>query len=64
MYLFWGPHRGKVSFHSRVPTNYSLPTYMSDAVVKEMFNGWDLNKLKNEETLKGSDGIWPIDIFL
>ncbi|XP_013885973.1 guanine nucleotide-binding protein-like 3 [Austrofundulus limnaeus] len=43
----------KVSFHSRVPTNYSPPTYMSDVVVTEMFNGWDINKLKNEETLKG-----------
>ncbi|XP_054472289.1 guanine nucleotide-binding protein-like 3 [Anoplopoma fimbria] len=45
----------KVSYHCKAPENPSLPAYMSDAVVAEMQNGWDLNNLKtaNEETLKG-----------
>ncbi|KAF1391437.1 hypothetical protein PFLUV_G00042110 [Perca fluviatilis] len=45
----------KMSYHCKAPENHSLPTYMSDAVVAEMRNGWDLNNLKtgNEETLKG-----------
>ncbi|XP_033483165.1 guanine nucleotide-binding protein-like 3 [Epinephelus lanceolatus] len=45
----------KLSYHCKAPQNHSLPSYMSDAVVAEMQNGWDLNTLKtaNEETLKG-----------
>ncbi|XP_040058638.2 guanine nucleotide-binding protein-like 3 [Gasterosteus aculeatus] len=45
----------KISYHCKVPENPRLPAYMSDAVVTEMQNGWDLNILKtgNEETLKG-----------
>uniref|UniRef100_A0A3Q1EHQ4 Guanine nucleotide-binding protein-like 3 n=1 Tax=Acanthochromis polyacanthus TaxID=80966 RepID=A0A3Q1EHQ4_9TELE len=45
----------KLSYHCKAPENHSLPAYMSDAVVAEMQNSWDLNKLKagNEETLKG-----------
>ncbi|XP_037535584.1 guanine nucleotide-binding protein-like 3 [Nematolebias whitei] len=45
----------KLSYHCRVPPNYSPPPYMSDAVVTEMRAGWDLNKVKlgNVETLKG-----------
>ncbi|XP_040890539.1 guanine nucleotide-binding protein-like 3 [Toxotes jaculatrix] len=45
----------KLSYHCKPPENGSLPSYLSDAVVSEMQNGWDLTKLKmgNEETLKG-----------
>ncbi|XP_028262957.1 guanine nucleotide-binding protein-like 3 [Parambassis ranga] len=45
----------KLSYHCKPPGNHSLPTYLSDSVVTEMQNSWDLNKLKagNEETLKG-----------
>ncbi|XP_017290077.1 guanine nucleotide-binding protein-like 3 [Kryptolebias marmoratus] len=45
----------KLSYHCRVPPNYSLPAYMSDDVVTEARSGWDLKKVKlgNEETLKG-----------
>uniref|UniRef100_A0AAQ4QLP4 Guanine nucleotide-binding protein-like 3 n=1 Tax=Gasterosteus aculeatus aculeatus TaxID=481459 RepID=A0AAQ4QLP4_GASAC len=48
----------KISYHCKVPENPRLPAYMSDAVVTEMQNGWDLNILKtgNEETLKGNVG--------
>ncbi|KAE8298171.1 Guanine nucleotide-binding protein-like 3 Nucleostemin-like protein [Larimichthys crocea] len=44
----------KLSYHCKVQENRSLPAYMSEAVVAEMQNGWDLNKLKtgNKETLK------------
>ncbi|XP_041813095.1 guanine nucleotide-binding protein-like 3 [Chelmon rostratus] len=45
----------KMSYHCKPQENHSLPAYMSDAVVAEMQNGWNLNQLKkgNEETLKG-----------
>lgn len=45
----------KMSYHCKAAENHSLPAYLSDTVVAEMQNGWDLNKLKtgNEETLKG-----------
>ncbi|CAN9512347.1 unnamed protein product [Ophioblennius macclurei] len=45
----------KLSYHCRIPAGHSLPSYLSDTVVTEMQNGWDLEKLKsgNEETLKG-----------
>ncbi|XP_047203020.1 guanine nucleotide-binding protein-like 3 [Girardinichthys multiradiatus] len=45
----------KLSYHCKVPGSYSLPSYMTDAVVTEMQNGWDLDKVKegNKETLKG-----------
>ncbi|KAF3689667.1 Guanine nucleotide-binding protein-like 3 Nucleostemin-like protein [Channa argus] len=45
----------KLSYHCKAPEKISLPSYLSEAVVAEMQNGWDLNKLKmgNEETLKG-----------
>nr|XP_046240184.1 guanine nucleotide-binding protein-like 3 [Scatophagus argus] len=45
----------KLSYHCKAQENRSLPAYMSDVVVAEMQNGWDLQKLKtgNEETLKG-----------
>ncbi|XP_029287014.1 guanine nucleotide-binding protein-like 3 isoform X2 [Cottoperca gobio] len=45
----------KISYHCKAPENHGLPAYMSDAVVAEMQNGWDLNYLKrgNEETLNG-----------
>ena len=44
-----------MSYHCKAQENRSLPAYMSDAVVAEMKNGWDLNQLQrgNEETLKG-----------
>ncbi|TMS18752.1 Guanine nucleotide-binding protein-like 3 [Larimichthys crocea] len=44
----------KLSYHCKVQENRSLPAYMSEAVVAEMQNGWDLNKLQtgNKETLK------------
>ncbi|XP_074486602.1 guanine nucleotide-binding protein-like 3 isoform X1 [Sebastes fasciatus] len=45
----------KISYHCKAPENHGISAYMSDAVVAEMQNGWDLNHLKagNEETLKG-----------
>ncbi|XP_012730336.2 guanine nucleotide-binding protein-like 3 [Fundulus heteroclitus] len=45
----------KLSYHCKVPGSYSLPLYMTDAVVTEMQNGWDLDKVRagNKETLKG-----------
>ncbi|XP_045885453.1 guanine nucleotide-binding protein-like 3 [Micropterus dolomieu] len=45
----------KLSYFCKAQENHSLPAYMTDAVVAEMWNGWDLNQLKtgNEETLKG-----------
>ncbi|XP_042356958.1 guanine nucleotide-binding protein-like 3 [Plectropomus leopardus] len=45
----------KTSYHCKPPENHSLPAYISDAIVAEMQNGWDLKILKtgNEETLKG-----------
>ncbi|XP_059185340.1 guanine nucleotide-binding protein-like 3 [Centropristis striata] len=45
----------KMSYYCKAPENHGLPAYISDAVVAEMQNGWDLNILKrgNEETLKG-----------
>lgn len=45
-----------MSYHCKPQENHSLPAYMSDAVVAEMQNGWNLNQLKkgNEETLKGT----------
>lgn len=54
--LIWCLHRAKLSYHCKVQENRSLPAYMSEAVVAEMQNGWDLNKLKtgNKETLKGT----------
>uniref|UniRef100_A0A3P8P1E2 Guanine nucleotide-binding protein-like 3 n=1 Tax=Astatotilapia calliptera TaxID=8154 RepID=A0A3P8P1E2_ASTCA len=44
----------KLSYHCKAPENHSLPAYLSDAVVTEMQNGWNLNKIKtgNKETLK------------
>ncbi|XP_030585641.1 guanine nucleotide-binding protein-like 3 [Archocentrus centrarchus] len=44
----------KLSYHCKAPANRSLPPYLSDAVVTEMQNGWNLHKIKtgNEETLK------------
>lgn len=44
----------KLSYHCKAPENHSLPTYLSDAVVTEMKNVWNLNKIKtgNKETLK------------
>ncbi|KAM6927812.1 guanine nucleotide-binding protein-like 3 [Xenentodon cancila] len=45
----------KLSYHCKVPTNHTLPAYMTSAVVAEMQSCWDLNRVKtgNEETLKG-----------
>lgn len=45
----------KMSYHCKAAESHSRPAYLSDTVVAEMQNGWDLNKLKtgNEETLKG-----------
>ncbi|KAM7422253.1 hypothetical protein PAMA_010362 [Pampus argenteus] len=45
----------KMSYHCKAAENHSLPAYLSDTVVAEMQNGWDLTKLKtgNMETLKG-----------
>ncbi|XP_008407513.1 guanine nucleotide-binding protein-like 3 [Poecilia reticulata] len=45
----------KLSYHCKVPGNYSLPNYMTEEVVAEMQNGWDLAKVKagNMEILKG-----------
>lgn len=44
----------KLSYYCRPQENPGLPTYMSDIVINEMKNGWDLNHLNkgNEETLK------------
>lgn len=38
-----------------MPGNYSLPNYVTEEVITEMQNGWDLDKVKagNMETLKG-----------
>uniref|UniRef100_A0A3Q4HJ58 Guanine nucleotide-binding protein-like 3 n=1 Tax=Neolamprologus brichardi TaxID=32507 RepID=A0A3Q4HJ58_NEOBR len=36
----------KLSYHCKAPENHSLPAYLSDAVVTEMQNGWNLNKIK------------------
>lgn len=49
--------RAKISYHCKAPENHGISAYMSDAVVAEMQNGWDLNHLKagNEETLKGTE---------
>lgn len=45
----------KLSYHCKVPGTYNLPSYMTEAIVNEMQNGWDLDKVKagNKETLKG-----------
>nr|XP_019941831.1 PREDICTED: guanine nucleotide-binding protein-like 3 [Paralichthys olivaceus] len=45
----------KMSYHCKAAENKSLPSYLSDAVVAEMKNGWDLTKLEtgNKECLKG-----------
>ncbi|XP_024119556.1 guanine nucleotide-binding protein-like 3 [Oryzias melastigma] len=45
----------KLSYHCKVPGKHTPPAYLTDAVVTEMQNGWNLKKLKtgNEETLKG-----------
>lgn len=45
----------KLSYHCKPQENHSRPAYITDAVVAEMQQGWDLNQLKtgNEETLKG-----------
>lgn len=47
--------RAKLSYHCKVPGKHTPPAYLTDAVVTEMQNGWNLKKLKtgNEETLKG-----------
>ena len=47
--------RAKLSYYCKASENRDLPAYMSAAVVAEMQNGWDLNRLKtgNEATLKG-----------
>uniref|UniRef100_A0A3Q3W514 Guanine nucleotide-binding protein-like 3 n=1 Tax=Mola mola TaxID=94237 RepID=A0A3Q3W514_MOLML len=47
----------KLSYHCNGQANHSPPAYMSEAVVAEMQNGWDLNQLKtgNNETLKGNN---------
>ncbi|XP_074528622.1 guanine nucleotide-binding protein-like 3 [Halichoeres trimaculatus] len=44
----------KMSYHCKPQDNPSLPVYMSEAVIAEMKNGWDVNYLMkgNEETLK------------
>lgn len=56
MSLVWCLLRTRMSYHCKAPENLCLPAYMSDAVVTEMQNGWDLNHLKtsNEETLTGT----------
>ncbi|XP_051269836.1 guanine nucleotide-binding protein-like 3 [Dicentrarchus labrax] len=45
----------KLSYHCKAQENHSLPAYMSDTVVAEMQNDWNLNQLirGNEETLNG-----------
>ncbi|XP_007561345.1 guanine nucleotide-binding protein-like 3 [Poecilia formosa] len=45
----------KLSYHCKVPGNYSLPNYVTEEVIAEMQNGWDLAKVKagNMEILKG-----------
>ncbi|KAF7659761.1 hypothetical protein LDENG_00293220 [Lucifuga dentata] len=45
----------KLSYHCKVPENQSRPAYLSDSVLAEMQNGWDLNRLKIgiKEALKG-----------
>lgn len=54
--LVWCLLRAKLSYHSKAQENHGLPAYMSDAVVAEMQNGWDLNQMRtgNEETLNGT----------
>lgn len=56
MCLAWFSLRAKMSYHCKAAESHSRPAYLSDTVVAEMQNGWDLNKLKtgNEETLKGT----------
>lgn len=56
MCVVWCLLRAKLFYHCKAQESHSLPYYMSDAVVAEMQNGWDLNQLKkgNEETLKGT----------
>uniref|UniRef100_A0A3Q3KAZ9 Guanine nucleotide-binding protein-like 3 n=1 Tax=Monopterus albus TaxID=43700 RepID=A0A3Q3KAZ9_MONAL len=45
----------KLSYHCKAPAKNSRPAYLSDTVVAEMQDGWDLNRLRmgNEKTLKG-----------
>ncbi|XP_054882585.1 guanine nucleotide-binding protein-like 3 [Poeciliopsis prolifica] len=45
----------KLSYHCKVPGNYSLPNYVTEEVITEMQKDWDLDKVKagNIETLKG-----------
>ncbi|XP_043978298.1 guanine nucleotide-binding protein-like 3 [Gambusia affinis] len=45
----------KLSYHCKVPGNYSHPNYVTEEVITEMQDGWDLDKVKagNMETLKG-----------
>ncbi|XP_027858704.1 guanine nucleotide-binding protein-like 3 [Xiphophorus couchianus] len=45
----------KLRYHCKVPGNYSLPNYVTEEVITEMQNGWDLDKVKagNMKTLKG-----------
>lgn len=54
--LVWCLLRAKMSYFCKTQESHALPTYMSDAVVAEMQNGWDLNQLKkgNEATLNGT----------
>lgn len=58
--LVWCLLRAKLSYHCKAQEKHSLPPYMSDPVVAEMRNGWDLNQLKtgNEETIKGTAVWW------
>ncbi|XP_014022218.1 guanine nucleotide-binding protein-like 3 [Salmo salar] len=44
----------KLSYHCKAPEKPCLPPYLSEDIVREMQNGWDLDKLRkgNEETLR------------
>uniref|UniRef100_A0A674CGA0 Guanine nucleotide-binding protein-like 3 n=1 Tax=Salmo trutta TaxID=8032 RepID=A0A674CGA0_SALTR len=44
----------KLSYHCKAPEKPSLPPYLSEDIVRELQNGWDLDKLRkgNEETLR------------
>ncbi|KAG7493162.1 guanine nucleotide-binding protein-like 3 [Solea senegalensis] len=50
----------KLRYHTK-PSEDSLPAYLSDTVISDMQNGWDLSKLKtgNAITLKGVKFPYP-----
>ncbi|KAJ7998672.1 hypothetical protein DPEC_G00207310 [Dallia pectoralis] len=40
----------KLSYHCKVPENPGLPTYLSEDIVTKMRKGWNLNRLKRDNT--------------